>query len=162
MDSVDSNVVVSCPDCAAQMPDTAAFCPSCGKPAPLELATETMSAVGGLPQSLAGGLAYLTFIPAIIFLLVEPYKKNRFVRFHSNQCLLFWAVLLIAAALLRLLAVAMVFIPVAGPLFMVVIVVVASLAAFFTWLVLVVKALRGELFKLPVLGDVAERYARSG
>jgi uncharacterized membrane protein len=160
MDSVGS-VAVSCPDCAAQMPDTAAFCPGCGKAAPVERPAESTAAVGRLRENLAGGLAYLTFIPATIFLLVDPYKKNRFVRFHSNQCLLLWAVILIAGALLRLLAVAMVFIPVAGPLLMVVILVVALLAAFFTWLVLVVKALRGEMFKLPILGELADRYASS-
>jgi uncharacterized membrane protein len=160
MDSVGS-IAVSCPDCAAQMPDTAAFCPGCGKRAPVERTTESIAAVGRLRENLAGGLAYLTFIPAIIFLLVDPYKKNRFVRFHSNQCLLLWAVVLIAGALLRLLAVAMVFIPVAGPLLMVVILVVALLAAFFTWLVLVVKALRGEMLKLPILGELADRYASS-
>ena len=32
-------------------------------------------------------LAYFTIIPAIIFLLIEPYNRNRFVRFHSFQCL---------------------------------------------------------------------------
>ena len=47
--------------------------------------------VGFLTENLAGALAYLTFIPAVVFLVVEPYKKNRFVRFHSVQCLLFWA-----------------------------------------------------------------------
>jgi hypothetical protein len=35
----------------------------------------------------AGMLAYFTIIPAIIFLLIEPYNRNRFVRFHSFQCL---------------------------------------------------------------------------
>jgi uncharacterized membrane protein len=160
MDSVGS-IAVSCPDCAAQMPDTAAFCPGCGKPAPMERTLESTAPVGRLRENLAGGLAYLTFVPAIIFLLVDPYKKNRFVRFHSNQCLLLSAVVLIAGALLRLFAVAMVFIPVAGPLLMVVILVIALLAAFFTWLVLVVKALRGEMFKLPLLGELADRYSSS-
>ena len=31
------------------------------------------------------GIAYLTFIPAIIFLIVAPYNKNSYVRFHSWQ-----------------------------------------------------------------------------
>jgi uncharacterized membrane protein len=160
MDSVGS-VAVSCPDCAAQMPDTAAYCPGCGKPAPVGHPTASTAAVGSLRENLAGGLAYLTFVPAIIFLLVDPYKKNRFVRFHSNQCLLLWAVILIAGALIRLLGAAMFFIPVAGPLLMVVTLVLALLAAFFSWLVLEVKALRGEMFKLPLLGELADRYSSS-
>ena len=39
----------------------------------------------GLSDNAAGGLAYVTFIPALIFLLVEPFNKNPYVRFHSWQ-----------------------------------------------------------------------------
>jgi len=41
----------------------------------------------------------------------------------------------------------------------VVIDVVAALAGVLLWCVLVAKAWRGETFKIPVLGDFAERYA---
>ena len=41
------------------------------------------SAQPGLSDSAAGALAYFTFIPAIIFLIVEPYSRNPFVRFHA-------------------------------------------------------------------------------
>jgi uncharacterized membrane protein len=37
--------------------------------------------------------------------------------------------------------------------------VVVTLGAFVTWLVLVIKALQGEAFKLPVVGDLAERQS---
>jgi uncharacterized membrane protein len=37
--------------------------------------------------------------------------------------------------------------------------VTAGLAAVFVWLVLVVKALQGETFKLAWLGDLAEHYS---
>src|SRR5271169_2846645 len=39
----------------------------------------------GLSDNAAGGLAYITIIPAIIFLIVEPYNRSSFVRFHSWQ-----------------------------------------------------------------------------
>ena len=39
----------------------------------------------GLSENAASGLAYLTFIPAIIFLVVAPYNQNSRVRFHSWQ-----------------------------------------------------------------------------
>ena len=42
--------------------------------------------VGVLAENIAGALAYLTFIPAIAFLVLDPYNKNRFARFHSVQC----------------------------------------------------------------------------
>ena len=42
----------------------------------------TVAASTGLSDNAAGALAYLTVIPAIIFLIVEPYNKNSFVRFN--------------------------------------------------------------------------------
>ena len=39
-------------------------------------------AQSGLSDNAAGALAYVTIIPAIIFLVVEPYNKNSFIRFH--------------------------------------------------------------------------------
>lgn len=34
-----------------------------------------------------------------------------------------------------------------------------SLAGFIIWLVLVLKAYQGQMFKLPVIGDMAEKQA---
>jgi hypothetical protein len=42
-------------------------------------------AQSGLSDNAAGALAYVTFIPAIIFLIVEPYNKNSYIKFHSWQ-----------------------------------------------------------------------------
>src|SRR5260370_19450418 len=80
---------MSCPQCAAQMPDEAVFCPSCG--GTMRAPERAHSKVGGLSESIAGALAYFTFVPALLFLLVDPYKKDRFVRFHSFQCILVWS-----------------------------------------------------------------------
>jgi len=117
--------------------------------------------VGALPERIAGALAYFTFIPAVVFVLVEPYKKNRFVRLHSIQCLLLWATGALVAVALKVAGLVLFFIPVVGQLFVVLIFVLAGLAAVAVWLVLVVKALQGEMFKLPVLGEFAERNANS-
>jgi uncharacterized membrane protein len=115
--------------------------------------------VGVLPESIAGGLAYFSFLPAIIFLLVEPYKRNRFVRFHSFQCLFTLAAAIVLGAVVRLASLVLFMIPVAGPLLVSIIVVVLALGAIFIWLVLTVKGLQGECFRLPVIGDFADRYA---
>lgn len=115
--------------------------------------------VGPFPEGIAGGLAYLSCIPAIVFLLLDPYKRNRFVRFHSFQCLFAWAVCLVLGAAIRLASLVLFMIPLVGPLLVWLIAVVAVLAAVFLWLVLTVKALQGEWFRLPVLGDFADRYA---
>jgi uncharacterized membrane protein len=146
-----------CPNCAAQMPETSAFCPACGRS--VEPPLRTQGSVGIFRENMAGALAYFTFIPAILFLVLEPYKRNRFVRFHSGQCLLLWAGAALAAVAIRLAAVFLYAIPVAGPLFVVLVAVVAALFVTVTWLVLLVKALQGEMFKLPLLGDIAEKHA---
>ena len=116
---------------------------------------------GRFSESIAGALAYVTFIPAIFFLVLEPYRSNGFVRFHAIQCLLLWVATAAAVAAIRLTAVFLFMIPVAGPLLVVLIWTVGILAAGVIWLVLVVKALQGQRFRLPVLGDFAERHANS-
>ncbi len=114
--------------------------------------------VGILPETFAGALAYF-LVPAIVFLLVEPYSKNRFVRFHSFQCVGVWLVAVVAAAVLRILGVVLVVIPRLGPLLVWLVSMLVILAFIMTWIVLVVKALLGEMFKLPVVGEFAEKQA---
>lgn len=151
--------VTSCPNCAAQMPAAAAFCPGCGHPMHAE--PRAQGTVGALPETVAGGLAYITFIPAIVFLALEPYNKNRFLRFHSVQCLLLWAAATLVGIALKLASVVLFIIPVLGPLLVLLVSVVVALAVAVIWLVLVVKAFQGEMFRLPLLGDFAAQYASS-
>lgn len=122
--------------------------------------TERVSGkVGKLPRNLAGALAYFTFIPAVVFLMMDPYQRDRFVRFHSFQCLVFWLAALIAAAAFRLVAFVLSIVPLLGYLLLLLIAFVVGLALIVAWLLLMVKALQGEYFKLPVLGDLAERLS---
>jgi len=110
-----------------------------------------------IPENIAGVIAYITIFPAIVFLLLEPFKRNRFVRFHSIQNLLLWAAGVgfgmsagLAGAILQLIPFMRVLVfPLAG---------LVSLAWFFLWVLLVVKAYNHEMFKLPILGDLAEEW----
>jgi uncharacterized membrane protein len=148
---------LSCPQCSAQMPESAAFCPGCGRS--MQLAPRAQGKVGILPENIAGALAYLTFIPATGFLLLEPYSQNRFVRFHSLQCLLLTLTCLLIGLALKAASLILFFIPLLGPLLISLISIVALLAAFVLWAVLLIKALQGEMFVLPVLGDFAQQQA---
>ena len=150
----------ACSHCAAQMPETASFCPSCGQPMQPEPRAE--GKVGPFPEKIAGALAYATFIPAAVFLLLQPYKKNGFIRFHSIQCVLLWISVAAVAAALRLAALLLFMLPMAGPLLVLLASGLLALAAVLIWVVLVVKALQGEMFKLPLLGSVAADYAAQG
>jgi uncharacterized membrane protein len=137
------------------MPDTAAFCPACGHDMhPVERAS---GMVGFLPETIAGALAYFV-LPAIIFLIFAPYKKNRFVRFHSFQSLGVCLAAVVVVAILRVVGVALFFIPVLGHLLVWLVSMLVVLAFFMVCIVLVVKALQGEMFQLPLVGDFAERH----
>ncbi len=164
---------LACPNCAAQMPETAAYCPGCGRPmtstgrvaAPTgDLASEqeqpqAQGTVGALPENVAGAIAYVTCIPAIVWLLVEPYNKNRFVRFHSLQSLLLWAAGILVWLALKLSGLVLFHVPMVGPLLIGLLWGMVALAMVLIWLVLLVKAFQGEMFELPFLGRLAGWYA---
>ncbi|HIW33528.1 MAG TPA: DUF4870 domain-containing protein [Candidatus Paenibacillus intestinavium] len=102
----------------------------------------------GLDQNIAGLLCYvLGFITGIIFLLLE--KNNRFVRFHALQSIFLSVAIVILNILLNL-------IPVLGVLLDSII----SLASLVLWIVLLVKAYQGQWFKLPIIGDMAEKQLK--
>jgi uncharacterized membrane protein len=115
--------------------------------------------IGILTENIAGALAYFTFLPAVVFLFLKPYSVNRFVRFQSIQCLLLWGAAILAGLALKVAGLLLLFIPMVGQLFMVVVSVVIILAAIATWLVLVVKAAQGEMFKLFLLGNIAQKQS---
>ena len=157
--TAETVVLKSCPDCAAQMPNSAAFCPGCGQSMQTQPAPSKRLAI--LRVSLLGAFAYVTFLPALAFLLLDRYRENSFVRYHSVQCLLFWLVSMVTTAVVRLCVLLLQFIPVVGPLFALLLVTIAALVALFTWIVLFLKAFQGERFGLPVIGDLAARYSGS-
>jgi uncharacterized membrane protein len=138
------------------MPETAAFCPGCGRVA--DSPASARSVAGVLPDPLAGAMAYF-LLPAVVFLFVEPYCKNRFVRFHAWQCIMVYLFGVAVGAAIRMLAFFLFFIPLLGHLLVWLLVLFAVLAWLMLWIVLIVKALQGEMFKLPLVGSFAEKQA---
>lgn len=103
------------------------------------------SSTTGLEPNVAGLLCYLAgWITGIVFLVIE--QKNRFVRFHAIQSIIVFGVLTVASALLTQ-------IPFVGAVFGAVI----GILMFILWIVLMIKAYQGELYKVPIAGDLAER-----
>jgi len=98
----------------------------------------------GLEPNVAGLLCYLGgWISGIVFLVIE--QKNRFVRFHALQSIVTFAALTVAGALLG-------WIPYAGSVIGIIIGIVACIL----WVVLMVNAYQGQLYKVPLAGQVAE------
>jgi len=120
-------------------------------------APATFGASGWLKENVAGALAYVTFVPAIVFLRTKPFNRNYFVRFHSFQSIFMAIAAGVVGLALWLMFALLSFIPRFGLLAAWLLMVLVALAWLFLWLVALVKALQGELFKLPIIGDFAER-----
>lgn len=146
---------ISCPQCSAEMPDEAAFCPGCGRR--MIAVPSAVASTGFLKENFAGALAYITFIPAIVFLRMMPFKRNYFVRFHSFQSIFLIIAGLAIAIGLRLCFAVLTFIPRFGYMLAWLVVLLVVLAGVILWLVVMVKAWQGEMFKLPIIGDLAEK-----
>jgi uncharacterized membrane protein len=142
-----------CTVCGAQTPDGSTVCPACSRSGTPPVRS-AQAAAGGLTDNVAGMLAYVTIIPAIIFLIVEPYNRSRFVRFHAFQSIFFaiaWTALWIALSFVA-------HIPFLGWL-TILIWPLVGLAGLVIWLVLLLKANQGQMWKLPLIGDMAEKQA---
>lgn len=142
-----------CVSCGSEIADNSNVCGKCGQPAFQASGGGTVAvapAASGLTDNIAGMLAYVTIIPAIVFLLMEPYNRNRFIRFHSFQCI-FLFVALVAIHLVLMI------IPFIGW----VISLLVDLGALVLWIVLLLKAYQGQKFKVPVIGDMAEKQANA-
>lgn len=143
-----------CANCGAQLAAGANNCTGCGKPlgqsagggaaaAPAPVAT-----AGGLQDNVAGMLAYITIIPAIVFLVMEPYNRSKFVRFHAFQCLfLFVAIIAVDIVLGMIPIVGWMLAPLVG------------IAGFILAIICLLKAYQNQMWKVPVIGDFAEKQA---
>ena len=147
-----------CSACGAQVADGTTVCPACSARAS---SPAVPASTGAMADNVAGMLAYITIIPAIIFLVLEPYNKSRFVRFHCFQniflhvaALVLWIGLFIVSAVLA-------FIPILGHLVAFLLWMLLSIGILIIWIVLLLKANQGQMWKLPIIGDIAEKQANA-
>lgn len=111
----------------------------------------------GMQANVAAGLSYvLGWITGLVFFLVE--KQNPFVRFHAMQSILFFGGLTVLDIVLNIIQFAG--IPFIS-LFALCIGGLIGLVGLVGWIILLINAFQGKYFKLPVIGDYAERYANS-
>lgn len=110
----------------------------------------------GLSSNAAAGIAYLTFIPAIVFLVLEPYNRNSFVRFHAWQSIfLNIAAFVINLGLSFVLGVAFAYTPLLHLAFWPLL----DLMWFVVWLMCMINAFNGKRFALPIIGPLAAQQA---
>jgi uncharacterized membrane protein len=101
----------------------------------------------GLSENAACGLAYLTVIPAIIFLVVPPYNTNPNIKFHAWQSI----GLTVVGFVIGFINI----IPILGQI----IFLVGMLALFVVWLLCIIKAFGGNRFVIPGIGPFAAKQA---
>ncbi len=143
------------------------FCAKCGSPvvapgaAPGDVPPAPAAPVSGNPglgmdENLAAALCYIPII-GLIFLLVEPYNKNRTVKFHAMQSL-FYCIAWIAVGI-----VLGIFGGILMPLgmwgFWLLISRLVQLALFVGLIIMAVKAYQGSRFLMPIIGPLAEKQA---
>jgi len=129
-----------------------------GAPPPAGNASPLGPSSIGMDPKVAAGLSYLFGIIGLIFFFME--KQNRFVRFHALQSILLWVsaiivyvvlfILLFVAAAANSGALATVFTCLFG---------LVGIALFIGWLVAMIQAFTGKFFKLPLIGDYAEKWS---
>lgn len=155
-----------CPNCGANVQGR--FCAKCGTAVdaatapgaptpgarPYTAGPTTAATAGGLADNVAGTLCYvLGFITGILFLVLAPYNQNKFVRFHAFQSIFLnaaWIVIWIVEMMMFTLL----------PWSLVSLLsMLLSLAFLGLWIFMLIKAYQGERFKLPIIGDLAEKQA---
>lgn len=118
------------------------------------------AATFGLDENVAGALSYLFgFLTGIVFYVVED--DNEFVRFHAAQSTLIFGGIFALNILLGFIPLFLDSIPVVGWMVGMLFGLVSLLLApigLILWIVLLLKAYKGEMFKLPIVGEMAENY----
>ena len=151
-----------CSTCGAQIADGMTTCAACAgrtaAPAPASVVAAG-STTGGMADNVAGMLAYITIIPAIIFLVLEPYNRSRFVRFHAWQNIFLHAAAVVCWIGLFIVSMVLAFIPILGHLVAFLLWAGLSVGFFVAWIIVLLKANSNLMYKLPFIGDIAEKQA---
>jgi len=162
-----------CPNCGTAVGADSAFCGNCGQSTRAGAAAPAVQAVGtpaqpvavpasspGLTCNMAGALAYiLGVISGVIFLVLEPYKRDRFVRFHAFQSIFYSVACIVFAIAWNILW--DILGNISGWLYLIAIPIrlVISLALFLFWLFLMYQAYNSREFKIPFIGQLAAKQA---
>ncbi|HUS06453.1 MAG TPA: DUF4870 domain-containing protein [Bryobacteraceae bacterium] len=111
----------------------------------------------GMSDNVAGALCYvLGLITGILFLVLAPYNQSKFVRFHAFQSIFFHIAWIVFWIVLTIVGMAM---PWSLHILITLFSLLLSLGGLLVWILLIVKAYQNDRFKIPVIGDLAEKQA---
>jgi len=147
-----------CSNCGA--PVEGRYCPKCGKAVesnapPVEPTAAPVEpgpplSAPGLRENMAAALCYVPFFVApIIFLVLEPYSRDKVIRFHAFQSIFLNVAMVVLWTVLRMI------LPlVAWRLFG-----LLDLAFLILWIYLFLQTYQGKKVLLPVIGELAAKQA---
>ena len=159
-----------CAKCGATLREGSDYCGSCGSqvalgiqgaaPGPQVVTTSPSVSSTGLTSNIAGALAYvLGLITGIVFLVLEPYKRDRFVRFHAMQSVLFCVAAFVFSIAWGIVVRIMISISGWTAVVLTPIGLVISLAFFLFWLFLMYQAYSQREYRIPFIGAIAAKQA---
>ena len=154
-----------CPNCGSSVDGK--FCAKCGAAvaaagaetggAPHPPPPQGAAPALGMEENVAAALCYIPII-GLIFLLIEPYNKNRTIKFHALQSLFYCIAWVVVGIVLGIFGSMFAFM--AGMFwFWWMIGRVVNLALFVGLIIMAVKAYQGSRFVMPVIGPIAEKQA---
>jgi len=161
-----------CAKCGVALSEGNGFCGSCGAPVVVqgvvtpvtEVAAAQVSAAPaasstGLTMNLAAALSYaLGAITGVLFLVLDPYKANRFVRFHAMQSVLF-SIACVIVSIIWSIGVGML-VSIAGYWVLTVDIplrLLFGLVIFGLWLYVMFQAYSQHEYRIPWIGDIAAK-----
>lgn len=112
----------------------------------------------GVEPRLSALLCYTAWwLSALVFLVIE--QQHRVVRFHAAQSLILFGGLSVLIGLLSIFSVAMLVVSAGAFQVARLLVYLVWIAAVGIWLVLMLRTFKGETWRVPIVADVADRFA---
>lgn len=107
---------------------------------------------------MACALCYLLgVLTGVVFLVIEPYSKNKTVRFHAFQSIFVWLGMVAVGICVAVIGSLVAFLPFVGWLIYIVVWAAFVLGSFGLWVMLMYKAYNKETWVLPVVGPLAQK-----
>lgn len=158
-----------CPNCGSQVDGR--FCAKCGTPmadapgaapgaVPASPGAPAVATQAGMADNMAAALCYLLgLLTGILFLVLEPYNRNKLIRFHAFQSIFFNVAYIGVWIVVMILSIALGALPVIGWIFGILLHFAVMIGFFIMWIVLMYKAYNNEKMVLPIIGALAEKQA---
>jgi uncharacterized membrane protein len=152
-----------CSNCGTEV--TGQFCPKCGTSmsgaAPLGAPAPAASAAP-MATNLASALCYIPFvgwIAGIIFLVVDPYNRDRTIRFHAWQTICLSVTLIVVRIALAIILSAFMSVSYGLGAMLGMVLMLFSLGVLVLFIYLAFKTYQNQRIVLPVIGPFAEKQA---